>query len=214
MHISEGVMTAPVLAAGAVLAAGGMYVGLRRLDPSQLPKTALMAAVFFVASLIHVPVGVSSAHLLLNGMIGLLLGWAAFPAIFVALALQAILFQFGGLLVLGLNTFDMAMPGVLCYALFGGLAASSRRPLALAGGFATGFVGVLLSALFTACALALAGQEFVSSAQALFISHVPIMFAEAIITAVIVGFLGKVRPAMLHDARLASAAAAQSGSNV
>jgi cobalt/nickel transport system permease protein len=208
MHISEGVMSAPVLVAGAILGAGGMYVGLRRLDPPQLPKTALMAAVFFVASLIHVPVGVSSAHLLLNGMIGLLLGWGAFPAIFVALALQAILFQFGGLLVLGLNTFDMAMPGVICYALFGGLAASTNRSLALAGGFATGLVGVLLSALFTACALALAGQEFVSSAEALFISHVPIMFVEAIITAVIVGFLGKVRPAMLQDARLA---AAQSG---
>jgi len=208
MHISEGVMSAPVLVAGAILGAGGMYVGLRRLGPAQLPKTALMAAVFFVASLIHVPIGVSSAHLLLNGLIGLLLGWAAFPAIFVALALQAILFQFGGLLVLGLNTFDMALPAVICYALFGGLAASTNRSLALAGGFATGLVGVLLSALFTACALALAGQEFVSSAEALFISHVPIMFAEAIITAVIVGFLGKVRPAMLQDARLA---AAQSG---
>ncbi|MBF0481398.1 MAG: cobalt transporter CbiM [Desulfovibrionaceae bacterium] len=210
MHISEGVMSAPVLVAGAILGAGGMYAGLRRLDPAQLPKTALMAAVFFVASLIHVPIGVSSAHLLLNGMIGLLLGWAAFPAIFVALALQAILFQFGGLLVLGLNTFDMAMPGVICYALFGRLAASANRPLAFAGGFATGLVGMLLSALFTACALALAGQEFVSSAEALFLSHVPIMFAEAAVTAVIVGFLGKVRPAMLQDARLA---AAQSGRN-
>jgi cobalt/nickel transport system permease protein len=38
-----------------------------------------------VASLIHVPIGPSNAHLILNGLVGLLLGWGAFPAILVAL---------------------------------------------------------------------------------------------------------------------------------
>jgi cobalt/nickel transport system permease protein len=201
MHISEGVMTAPVLAAGAVLAAGGLYFGLRRLEPEQLPKTALMAAVFFIASLIHVPIGPVSAHLILNGLIGLLLGWAAIPAIFTALALQAILFQFGGLIVLGLNTVNMGLPAVLCFYLFGGLAASARRPVALFGGFATGFVSVLLSALLTSCSLALAGERFISSAEALFASHLPIMFVEGLVTSLAVVFLAQVRPAMLRSAR-------------
>ena len=46
-------------------------------------------------------------HLILNGLLGMLLGWAAFPSIFVALMLQAILFQYGGITVLGVNTFNM-----------------------------------------------------------------------------------------------------------
>ncbi len=71
---------------------------------------AVLSSVFFIASLIHVPVGPSAAHLILNGVCGLLLGWMAFPAILVGLALHALLFQFGGLTTLGVNTFNMAFP--------------------------------------------------------------------------------------------------------
>ena len=71
---------------------------------------AILAAAFFVGSLIHVPIGPSSVHLILNGLLGMLLGWAAFPSIFVALMLQAILFQYGGITVLGVNTFKIIVP--------------------------------------------------------------------------------------------------------
>ena len=53
MHISEGVLSAPVLAGGWVLTAAGMTVGLRRLDYDRLMTVALLASAFFVASLIH-----------------------------------------------------------------------------------------------------------------------------------------------------------------
>ncbi len=53
---------------------------------------------------------------------GLLLGWPAFPAILVGLFLQALLFQFGGLTVLGVNTFNVAVPAVLCFYLCAGRA--------------------------------------------------------------------------------------------
>ena len=66
MHLPEGILSPPVLAAGAVLTAAGTWMGLRRLDHAKIPRVGLMAAVFFVVSLIHVPVGISSAHLLLN----------------------------------------------------------------------------------------------------------------------------------------------------
>ena len=68
MHLSEGVLHTPVLLAGVALAAIGVAVGLRRLDSERLPLTALFAAAFFVASTIHVPVGIGSVHLILNGM--------------------------------------------------------------------------------------------------------------------------------------------------
>ena len=95
MHISEGVLSGPVLLSGAALAVAGTAIGLKKLDYDQVAKVGMLSAAFFVASLIHVPIGPSNAHLILNGLVGLLLGWAAFPAILVALVLQAVLFQFG-----------------------------------------------------------------------------------------------------------------------
>ena len=73
MHISEGVLSAPVLTTGAVLAAVGVAVGLKKMDDERVPQVGVLSAAFFVASLIHVPVGPSAAHLVLNGLLGLLL---------------------------------------------------------------------------------------------------------------------------------------------
>ena len=147
MHISEGVLSAPVLGAGAALAAAGTAVGLKKMDYEHLPRVALISAVFFVASLIHLPLGPTSMHLVLSGLTGLILGWASFPAILVALALQALLFQFGGLLVLGVNTVTMALPAVVCYLLFSRFIKSGSRGLAAVAAFLAGAGAIFLSAL-------------------------------------------------------------------
>ena len=110
MHISEGVLSAPVLISGAALAAAGTAIGLKRLDYDRIAQVGVLSSAFFVASLIHVNVGPASVHLILNGIVGLLLGWSAVPAILVALTLQAIFFQYGGITVLGINTLIMALP--------------------------------------------------------------------------------------------------------
>ncbi|MEG6505814.1 cobalt transporter CbiM [Nitratidesulfovibrio sp. 1201_IL3209] len=196
MHISEGVLSPAVLGAGAALAALGVATGLKRLDYDRLMTVAILSSAFFVASLIHVPIGPASAHLVLNGLLGVMLGWAAFPAIFVALALQALLFQFGGLTVLGVNTFTMALPPVLCFYVFRPMLSGPDR---LRGGaaFACGFLSVGVSALLTAGALALSGEEFSAAARALLLAHVPVMFAEGVVTALVVSFIARVRPEML-----------------
>ena len=108
MHISEGVLSAPVLIIGAVAAVAGTTWGLKKLDLEQIPQAAMLAAGFFVASLIRVPIGPASVHLILNGVVGMLLGWTAFPVILVALILQGVFFQFGGFTTLGVNTLIMA----------------------------------------------------------------------------------------------------------
>ena len=123
MHIHEAVLAGSpegiaVLSIGAAGAAVGTYLGLRKLDYERVPQVALLSAAFFVVSLIHVPLGGTSVHLVLNGLIGLVLGWTAFPALLVALLLQAVMCQHGGLLALGLNTLSMALPGVVAYCLF------------------------------------------------------------------------------------------------
>lgn len=196
MHISEGVLSGPVLASGAALAAVGTAVGLKQLDYERIPRAAILSAAFFVASLVHVPIGPSSVHLILNGIVGLLLGWAAFPAILVALVLQGVLFQFGGITTLGVNTLIMAAPAVICYYLFSPLL--FRKPaLAAAGAFAAGFLSVLLGGVVAASALMFTEEGFFEVASAVIIAHIPVMVIEGVVTAFCVSFLKKVQPELL-----------------
>lgn len=196
MHISEGVLAGPVLLGGAGLAVAGTAIGLRKIDYDQVMTVAILSAAFFVASLIHVPIGPGNAHLILGGLLGVILGWAAFPSILVALVLQAVLFQFGGLTVLGLNTFTMAAPAVLCYYVFRPML-NKGNGSRFAAAFACGFVSMLLSASLTAGALALSGEAFVSAAKVLLIAHLPVMVVEGVITGFAYTFLAKVKPEAL-----------------
>ena len=143
MHLSEGVLHTPVLLAGVAFAVVGVAVGLRRLESERLPLTALFAAAFFVAGTIHVPVGIGSVHLILNGMAGLFLGWAVFPAFLIALLLQVLFFSFGGFAVLGVNLCVMALPAVAAhYVLRGYLKPDMGRMAKLFTGLGAGIIGV------------------------------------------------------------------------
>lgn len=202
MHISEGVLSVPILATGAALAAAGVFVGLKKIENDRLVSVAILSAAFFVGSLIHIPIGPASAHLILNGLLGAVLGWASFPAILVGLLLQAVLFQYGGLTVLGVNTFDMAAPAVLCSLLCGPLLRRTGKARAI-GAFLCGSLSVLLAALFTASALALTDEGFVQAAMTLVLAHVPVMLLEGGFTVLVVGYLSKAMPE-IFQARLAA----------
>jgi cobalt/nickel transport system permease protein len=197
MHVAEGTLSGQVIIAGAVLAAAGVAIGLRKLDYDRIPQVAVLSSTFFVASLVHVPVGPTSAHLILNGLTGVLLGWAAFPALLVALFLQVILFGFGGITALGVNTMIMALPGVVCYYLF-------NRPIRVVGlrgvfalGFVTGVLGIALGALLLGTALLWSSGDFLNVVRLVILSHIPVMIIEGIITGAIMVFLRKVRPEAL-----------------
>lgn len=192
-HVPDGVVSVPVLLAGAGLSLGGMALGLRRLTPERLPKAAMLSALFFVASLVHFPVGVSSVHLLMGGLAGILLGWAAFPVIAVGLVLQAALFGFGGLVVLGVNLTNIALPATLAGLLGRRLLA---RP-ALAGAVAA-MGSVAGTAMMVALSLALSGREFLLAGQALAVTYIPLMAVEAVATAAMIGLLAKVKPESLE----------------
>ena len=196
MHISEGVLSAPVLISGASLAGVGLVIGLRSLDTERIMGAALLSAAFFVASLIHIPIGPGSAHLLLTGLMGVLLGWGCVPVIAVGLLLQAVFFQFGGLTVLGVNTVVMAGPALLC-----GLLARpwlARGPIQrLTAAFLAGFSAVGLSAILVAVALLSTDEQFLVTAKLIVLAHLPVMLVEGVITMFIVRFLYKVQPEML-----------------
>lgn len=196
MHISEGVLSGPVLISGIVLAAAGTAIGLKKMDYDRIPRAGILSASFFVASLVHVPIGPSSVHLILNGIVGLLLGWGAFPAILVALSLQALFFQFGGITTLGVNTLIMALPALLCYFIFNPLI-RKRSSIALPAAFACGCFSVFLGAVMVGLALVFTEKDFLKVSGMVVFAHLPIMVIEGIITGFCVAFLRKVDPAML-----------------
>jgi len=199
MHISEGVLSAPLLAGGAVIAVAGTAVGLSRLDYDDVPRAGIMGAAFYVASLVHIPIaaGAASIHLVLTGLVGLVLGWAAFPTILLALLLQAVFFQFGGLTVLGVNTTVMAAPAVLVWMLFGRAARSPRTRTRALASWACGFFAVFLSGILSGVFLYLNGESFHAAAWALVAMHLPLAVIEGFITVLAVDFLHSVRPEVL-----------------
>lgn len=193
MHIVDGALSNPVVITGALAAAGGIALGLRQMTMERIPAAGVLSAAFFVASLIHVPIGPSSVHLILNGLAGLVLGWAAFPALFVGLLLQAVFFGFGGFTVLGVNTFNIAMPAVLVGLVFGPMIRRGGPRAALWGGIG-GALAIALTTVFVAFALRLSGAQFLPAAQLVFFAHIPVMVVEGLLSAAAVGLAIRVKP--------------------
>jgi cobalt/nickel transport system permease protein len=114
----DGVLTWPWLAGGFVAAGVLAVIGAWRIRDEEIPQVAVMSAAFFVASLIHVRVPPTSVHMLLNGLVGVVLGRRAALAIPIGLVLQVILIGHGGLATLGVNSCDMVIPALLGWMLF------------------------------------------------------------------------------------------------
>jgi len=198
MHVPDGILSAPVLAGGALLAAAGVAMGLRHLDDRAIPRTAILSAAFFAGALIAVPVGPTSVHLVFAGLMGVMLGWAVFPAVLVALALQAVLFGFGGLTALGVTTVVIAAPGALAGALFGpGIRRAARPASAMWRGALAGALAVLGAAGLVALALTLSNGDFAPVARVMAAVYLPLAAVEAAVTAFAVGFLVRVQPGAL-----------------
>ncbi len=197
MHISEGVLSPSILTIGGVIAFAGTAIGLKKLDYDKVMNVSLLTATFFIASLIHVPLGPGSIHLILGGLMGILLGWTCFPVILVALFLQMVFFQYGGLVVLGVNTTIMALPAVICSYLFRPWFLQNGRKRQAAA-FFCGFLSVFLSSGFMALALFSTDSGFFQASLLIMATQIPLMFIEGIITMFAVSFLAKVQPEFLQ----------------
>ncbi|MFN4226707.1 MAG: cobalt transporter CbiM [Candidatus Ratteibacteria bacterium] len=189
MHISEGILSGKVLGIGAGITLAGTFIGIKDLKFDDYPKVSLLTSAFFVASLIHVPIGPTSTHLVLNGLCGIILGWKTFPSILLALFLQAILFQFGGLTTLGVNTTNMAIPAIISYYLFRPFLKKSY----FITGFFSGFFSIVFSSLLVCFSLYFTEKHFLNLAKTIFIANLPIAIIEGIITGFILTFLSKTK---------------------
>ncbi len=204
MHISEGILSAPVLIAGFAGTAVLSGITLREMDMEEIPKISVVTAAFFVASLIHFPTpfpGVS-IHLILNGLVGITLGLRCFPAIMIALVLQALLFGHGGVTVIGVNSIMLGGGGLIAYFIWqirhAFPAGPKREPIF--GGIAAA-ASVAFSGIILALALVTTGEGFATNAKLALSIHVPIMVIEGIVVSVCAGFLMKVKPDILAGHR-------------
>lgn len=118
VHIADNVLRPSWMVVGNLLGVFLVIYGAWRIRDEEIPRVALMTAAFFVGSLIHVNVGISTAHLLLNGLAGILLGRRAALAIPCALFLQAALFMHGGFTTIGINSCIMTAPALLAWGTF------------------------------------------------------------------------------------------------
>lgn len=210
MHIPDSILPATVCAAGYVSAGGLNWYALRKInqqpDPrAGIPRASLFAAAFFVASWIHIPVPPTSVHLVLNGLLGAVLGYYAIPAILIGLFFQAVMFQHGGLTTLGVNATMMGLPALLSYAVFRlGCAVSQQRRIGIGiAGFLAGAVGLGLSVLIFYVLLINTIPPTIDAATeraaiaALVVAHTPVVLLEGVFTAMVVLFLQRARPELL-----------------
>jgi cobalt/nickel transport system permease protein len=215
VHIPDGILPLPATLGGFLLAGGLLALSLARIrrlpDPrAAVPGAAMLTAAFFLASLIHFPLPPMSVHLVLNGLMGALLGWFAFPAIVVGLFLQAVMFGHGGLTTLGVNACLLGLPALLAFALLRAghrLAGRHRARLLPLLAFIASSGAVVLSVLLLGgvvlgtLPLALDPAAEARAIWALGLAYTPVAVLEGALAASLVGFFLRTRPGMLDPLR-------------
>lgn len=213
MHIPDGLLPAQVCAAGYAATGLATWYSLRQInrtgDPTtDIPKASLLTAAFFVASSIYIPIPPVSVHLILNGLLGAILGYFAFPAILIGLCFQALILGHGGLTTLGINAAMMGIPALLAYYLFQARHQFSRW---LHDTWSTGLFAFLAGALglglatlvFLSLIITTVPASFDASLErkaliVLAMGHIPLMLLEGGFTAVLALFLQRVKPELLR----------------
>jgi len=203
MHIPDGFLAPPVaagtwLAAGAVLA-GGLAAARRREEAAPATMLGALAAFVFAAQMINVPVAPgTSGHLVGATLVALLVGpGRGMLVMAVVLAIQALLFQDGGITALGANFLDMGAAGCLVgWGVAGLVARGSGSPRArLAGAVLGAFLATLVGATLVALWLSLSGLYPLSGILPLMlVTHAAIGVLEAALTGAILAVLFRWRP--------------------
>lgn len=198
MHISDGVLPVSVAIGCGVASLAIAAWSVKQTASDDLPKVAVVTASFFVSSLIHVPLGPTSVHLLIPGLVGLLLGRSAFLSILIGILLQSLLFSFGGLTAIGANALMMGVPALACGLLFNKLRGTTHKQNLLVGALAGGG-GTLLAALGLALLLVTGGEDFFGVMRLALLAHLPVFVVEALVSGFTVSFLFRVKPELLEQ---------------
>jgi cobalt/nickel transport system permease protein len=204
MHIPDGFLSLSVAVLCWLLAAAGVGLALwrsrRDLGQQQAPLMGILAAFIFAAQMLNFPVaGGTSGHLIGGMLTAALLGpWASMLTMTTVVAVQALLFQDGGLLAMGANILNMAVIAPLVgYGVYRGvrLLAGERRWGLLLGGFVGAWASVVVASVAAAIQLGFSGTSAIGVAlPAMAGVHVLIGIGEGLITVGALALVSQVRP--------------------
>lgn len=200
VHLSDGALSSAWLAAGFAGAAVMLAVAMWKVREDEVPRIGVLTAAFFVASSVHIKLAVlpTSVHLILNGLIGVVLGRRAPLAVVVGLALQYLLLQHGGLTTIGVNACIVGGPALAAGALYPVF--RRLRVPAFARGVLLGGGAVAGAAALNFLALYFGGKEdWQTLAKLVLLAHVPVVIIEGLMLGVLVSYLEKVKPDMLNE---------------
>jgi len=200
VHISDGILEPWLWGSGWVITAAILAYTLKKMKIDDVPKISVITAAVFVASLIHFQAGPTSVHLVLSGFAGITLGILAYPCIFVALVMQAFLFQHGGVTTIGINTVNIGVPALISFLIFKAgmkLNVGKSKTTIIFGAIAGG-TAVVLAVLLLVVELLATGEQFTEATTAVVLAHIIwVIPVETVFTGVIAGFLATVKPEML-----------------
>ncbi len=213
MHLPDGLLPPSICLGGYALTGIALSASLRigakgSYNRSEtVPTIAVMTAMFFSLSLVHLPLPPSSIHLMATGLTGIVLGWYTLPAVLAGLFFQAVMFGHGGLTTLGVNTLVIGLPGLLSGLLFRFMTGRGDHIPGKAGIMTAGFVAgafapftssILLTILLMGI-LPITGVPTSVSGTTIWLplAYLPLTVIEGIFTAATVWFLSRVHPSLI-----------------
>jgi cobalt/nickel transport system permease protein len=206
MHIPDGFLTLVVSLICWAITISLLAIAIRKtnkvLGEKQVPLMGIMAAFIFAAQMLNFPVaGGTSGHLLGGALAAIVLGpWAAMLVMTAVIAVQGLLFQDGGLIVMGANILNMGLlTAIVGYGLYRIVSKSNTTTRLAVSGIAA-WLSVMTGALATALQLWLSGTAKLNIVvPAMLGVHALIGLGEALITVAALAFIFRTRPDLLDE---------------
>jgi cobalt/nickel transport system permease protein len=169
-----------------------LFFSSRRVQPEEIPKMGVFAAALFVISLIHFPVGLTSIHLCLFGLAGIIFGMRTIPVLFTVLLFQSLIFQHGGLISIGINTLFMSAGAILALLVW------RTFPLpATVRSFCAGFLGIIFPA--TLISLLFLAIQYGRGVMAFILVYLPSAFIEGLLTLTVIMYIRNNQPEIINE---------------
>jgi len=206
MHAPDGFFSVALSLLGWLVLVGIIALALRntrdQLGDRQIPLMGVLAAAIFAGQMLNFTIpGGTSGHLLGGALAAIILGpWAAVLVLTSVVAVQALLFQDGGLVVMSLNIINMGViTSFVGYFAYKGLSLIFKDKTGMfPSSFVAGWLSVVITSAFVAVELALSGTSSLRIAlPAMLGVHALIGVGEGLLTAFALGFIGAVRPDIL-----------------
>jgi cobalt/nickel transport system permease protein len=206
MHIPDNFLTLVVSLICWAITISLLALAIRKtnqvLGEKQVPLMGIMAAFIFAAQMLNFPVaGGTSGHLLGGALAAIVLGpWAAMLVMTAVIAVQGLLFQDGGLIVMGANILNMGLlTAIVGYGLYR-IVSKSNTTARLAVSGVAAWLSVMTAALSTALQLWLSGTAKLNLVvPAMLGVHTLIGIGEALITVAALAFIFRTRPDLLDE---------------